>query len=249
MRRCLPIGWGESSLGEVAEGPGVFCGQLVHDVPVLERGRQDLPGVGFHLEVVAEGGVGRQLVEDAEDVVGGGFEAGGWGGVEGDVEMDAPFAGAGRSARGGVVEGIFEVAEAVEIALGGPDDHLMEVDGVGEGLEGGEGFRGWGEAEGVAEVEFADFDAGGAEAAQGGGGVLELDGEVAAIVIDAQEGIEAVVAGPVLAQLFEEAEGFLGGFKVAEGLGFEAEVEEATGGGADAFDVLEATPEVGAGDP
>ena len=93
-------------------------------------------------------------------------------------------------------------------------------------------------------MELADFDAIFLERAEGGLRFLKFDGEMAGIVVDAEVFVETRIVGVFSAESLEETDGFGGGFKPAERLGFEAEMEFASGAGAEGGDVLDAAPDI-----
>ena len=73
------------------------------------------------------------------------------------------------------------------------DDDLMEVGGFVEGFDGFEGVGvGWVEGEGGGEVDLGDAEAGVAEGIEGGGAVVEFEGEVAGVVVDADALVDDV---------------------------------------------------------
>ena len=148
---------GEVAFAEFGEGPEVFAFELVFDGGGAEVAWEDFPCVGFHFEVLAERWVGCEDVEGGDEVIGGGVEVVLRWGVEGDVEVDAPFFDA--AAEGIAGEGDGEVAVAFEDTVFASGDDLVEVDVVGERLHEFERGGGRGEFEGGAEVEFADADA------------------------------------------------------------------------------------------
>src|SRR5439155_13459394 len=61
---------GHAALRQTRERPFVFRDELVHDVPVLQLGRQNFPGVGLHLDVRTKRRVLFQNVHHAEEVIG-----------------------------------------------------------------------------------------------------------------------------------------------------------------------------------
>ena len=148
---------GEVAFAEFGEGPEVFAFELVFDGGGAEVAGEDFPCVGFHFEVLAEGWVSCEDVEGGDEVIGGGVEEVLRRGVEGDVEVDAPFFDA--AAEGIAGEGDGEVAVAFEDTVFASGDDLVEVDLVGERLHEFERGGGRGEFECGAEVEFADADA------------------------------------------------------------------------------------------
>ncbi len=79
--------------------------------------------------------------------------------------------------------------------------------------------------------------------------VVELKGEVAGVVVDADVLCEAISAEVAVAapseEALEEGDGFFGVFEVAEGLWFEAEVEVFTGFEREGLDEARAGVEVG----
>jgi hypothetical protein len=238
----------DGATGQFGEGPGVFGGELIDDRMLFEGGGEDFPGIGFHLEMLAQPGVLPDFVEDTGDVVRGGLENAVGCGVERDVEVDAPFVvELGTVQRG--EQRLVEVGVAHQFAVGPTFDHLMEIDGIDEGLEGKPGPRGGVEAERIGEMDLGDADAGPSETADGFGGVFVFDGEMAAVVIDAEVGIDAEIAGMITAETIKEPGGFVGGFEVATGFGFESEMKVVAGGAGQLFEEDGELMELIAGDP
>jgi len=125
------------------------------------------------------------------------------------------------------------------------DDDLVEVGGFVEGFDGLEGGGvGGGEFEGAGEVDFANAESGGAEGVEGGAAVVEFEGEVTGIVVDADAAFDEVGVGGDGEEALEKGEGLGGVFEVAEGFGFEAEVEVLAGLLREGFDVVGAGFEV-----
>ena len=141
-------------------------------------------------------------------------------------------------------EGVREIAVKSAPAGGVPDDGLVEVDRIGKVLEGGPGGGGGPGFEGGTEMDFAEFDAVVGQAGQPGGGFLELNGEMAGVVIDPQMGGQTRVAGMLRAELFEKMNCFGGGLEEAEGFGFEAKVEGLAGAVGQAGDVFNGLPKI-----
>ena len=207
----------EGAGAEFVEGPGVFVRELVDDVALLHGARENFPGVGFHFDVAAESGILGEEIDDAEDLVAGGVEEFGGAALEWDVEMDSPFGelGVGESVEcGSFGEGDVEVFGAGDAAVGPAGDDLMDVNGLDEIGERGAGGASGADFERRAEMEFADLNAVGAEAADGIGGGFVFDGEMAGVVIDAEMAGKAIVVGTIRAQLMEEIHRFGGGFQV-----------------------------------
>ena len=71
-------------------------------------------------------------------------------------------------------------------------------------------------------MDLADLDPGAAQALERLGGRLELDGEMAAVVVHAQMLIEPHVARTIRAQLLEERHGLAGRLQEATRLGLQA---------------------------
>src|ERR1700722_15463762 len=93
-------------------------------------------------------------------------------------------------------------------------------------------------------MELADLDSG---LLQGGEGILrllEFDGEMAGVVIHAEELIEPRVLFVFAAQLFKKGDGFGGIFQQPEWFRFEAEVQFASGPGAGPGNMFNAAPEI-----
>lgn len=238
----------DAAFAEFSEGPGVLGRELIDDGVLLQGTGQDFPGVRFHLEMVAQAGLAADFVEDTGDMLGGGFETIAGRGVERDVEMHAPLDVELGAIQGGG-EGFVEVGVPDDFAVGPTFDDLMEIDGVEEGAEGLAGGRGGMNPEGVAEMDLGDQDSRPAETTECLSGRLELDGEVAAVVIDAEVGIEAQVARSVGPHPFEEPDRFVRGLQVAAGLGFESEMEATAGAARKLFEEFDDGPEVFPGCP
>ena len=108
---------------------------------------------------------------------------------------------------------------------------MVQVSGLHKGGDGGAtggiGFH----AQGGAEVDFTEAQAGGGEAIEGDGGGFEFHAEMATVVVDADVTEKAVGfdGGVTGAPAVEEGDGLGGGFEITTRLGFEAEVEVATG--------------------
>ena len=238
----------DAAFAEFSEGPVVLSGELINDGVLLQGTGQDFPRVRFHLEMVAQAGLAADFVQDTGDMLGGGFEPIPRRRVEGDVEMHAPLDVELGAVEGGG-EGFVEVGVPDDFAVGPTFDDLMEVDGIEEGSEGLAGGRGGMNPEGVAEMDLGDEDSCPAETTECLSGRLELDGEVAAVVIDAEVGIEAQVARSVGPQSFEEPDRFVRGLQVAAGLGFESEMEATAGAAGKLFEEFDDGPEVFPGCP
>jgi hypothetical protein len=185
--------------------------------------------------MLAKAGLTPDFIEDAGDMICGGLEDAAGSGMERDVEVDTPF-GVELGTIDGGEQGFVEIGVADEFAIGTSFDDLMEVDGIDEGLEGESCFGSGVEAEGVGQMDLGDADAGLAKASDGFGGVFVLDGEMTAVVIHAEVGIDAEIAGMIIAEAVEETGGFEGGFEVATRFGFEAKMEVMAGGTGEVFE-------------
>ena len=164
-------------------------------------------------------------------------------GMKGYMEMDAPLVRAGGGGDGRR-KGLVEVPMPKELTRGASFDDLVEIHGVHESPEGlARGARG-AHGEGVGEMNLADKDAGRAEPVQGPGRGLEFHGEVAAVVVDPKERVDAGVVGPVGAHAIEEGHGLGGGFEVAAGLGFEAKVQGSAGAAGEVVQEIDELPQV-----
>jgi hypothetical protein len=93
-------------------------------------------------------------------------------------------------------------------------------------------------------VEFADADAVVFEGFESLLGVLEFDGEVAGVVVDAEVGEEAVVVGAFGVEAIEELDDFSGRFYEAEGFRFEVQVEGMSGFLLELVEEVDAFPEL-----
>lgn len=201
--------------------PVIFGADLVGE-GFLEMVWKNAPGVGLDFEMGAGFGMIPEVGEGGFGMIQGRAEGGEGFGVEGDVEVDAAFGG------GGVAIEVREVSETGEGA--GVEDDLMKIGGfvkLTDRLEGLGVLRI--EGEGVGEVDFRDAQAGVAESFERGMAVVELEGEVAGVVVDADVLGEAVGAEVALGapgeEAFEKGDGFFGVFEVAERFGFKSEVE------------------------
>src|SRR4051812_32193634 len=95
-------------------------------------------------------------------------------------------------------------------------------------------------------MDFADLDSMLQQARQRVLRLLELHREMAGVIVDAQMLGEAWIARMFRAQALEEVDRLAAAFEQAERFGFEAEMHLAAGLLADAGDVLDAAPEIGA---
>ena len=234
----------ESALGEAGQGPGVFAGQLVHHIALFQVGGHDLPGVGLHLEMLAEAGIGFHGIEHADEMVGRGVETAPGFGVQRDVEMDAPL-GQGRArGRGGGGQGVVQIGVPHERSVGASLDHLMEVDVFGEGLKRLTDPGGGSHAQGVAQMDLAQTDAGRPQTGERLGGGFEFDGQVAAVVVHAQTPVEPGVSGAHGAQRVEPVDAFGGGLERAQGFGLKPQVQVVARSVGQFFEKVHALPEL-----
>ncbi len=93
-------------------------------------------------------------------------------------------------------------------------------------------------------MELADFDAVIHQAGQRVLRFLKFHGKMAGIVIHAQMFGEPFVARMFGAKMIKEMQRLRGAFQQAKRFGFQAQMELASGPGADASDVLDAVPDV-----
>jgi hypothetical protein len=140
-------------------------------------------------------------------------------------------------------EGVAQIAIDYALAIGAEDDGLMKIDVVGKGAERFADLKGWGDAQGVAEMNLAEFDLVLVQQSKGVRGFLELDCQMAGVVVHTEK-VQAFIPRMLGIQAIEEMNRFTAGFQQAERFGFESEVHFAVGLRADARDVLDATPEV-----
>jgi hypothetical protein len=169
---------------EMGERPRVLFFELFFDGGAAELRWQDFPCVGFHFQMGAKRGVFAEEGEGIGEVVAGVTEGFVRWSVEGDVKVDAPFIADWLAAQGGG-ERLGEVTMAAELAVVHASDGLVKVDVLLESREGAKRRRCGLEAEGVAEVKFAQTNAGIAKGAQRGRGVFVFYGEVAGVIVDA----------------------------------------------------------------
>jgi len=84
---------GHAAFRHLSQRPLVFRDELVHDVPVLQLGRQNFPRVRLHLNVRAKRRVPFQNVHHPEEMIGSGVKQRRRFAVQRDVEMNPPFEG------------------------------------------------------------------------------------------------------------------------------------------------------------
>ena len=145
--------------------------------------------------MLTELGLCLDRIQDSNQVVGCGIESSLGSRVQRDVEMDPPL-GQGNSrsgCRGG--QCIVEISMPNEGAVGPSFDDLMEINVFGEGLERLADLSRRTYAECVAQMDLAQPDTRGLQPCQGLGRSLVLDGQVAAVVVDAQMTVDAPVSG------------------------------------------------------
>src|SRR5437867_9865880 len=101
----------------------------------------------------------------------------------------------------------------------------MEVDVVGEGAQGIESFRHGPEFERRAKMNFAELEAVSLESTDDLVRFLELDGQMAGVVVHTQMPVQAWVARPLGTQRVEELPGLLAGLQETQRLRLQAEVK------------------------
>jgi hypothetical protein len=143
--------------------PVELGGDALLDGRGAEGGGEDVPGVGFDLEVHL-----REMGDAGQEVRGefgaGGMERAGLREMEGDVKVDADLGG---TEGWECVECGGEIGPACDVAIGEACFDLMEIDGL---VEGAQGIKGGGRvdgAEGGGDLDFGDADAFGFVKAQG----------------------------------------------------------------------------------
>jgi len=161
-----------------------------------------------------------------------------------DVEMDAPLFLGIELGGTGAGERLVQIGVASEGAVAITGDHLVKINRIDKGLQGGAVGSGGNDFERGAEMKFADANAAGRQAAQSGFGGFVFDGKVAAVVIHAKVLAESFVFRAVGLELLEKIEGFRSRFEKAERFGLEAEVERLTGTGGDLLDMIDSAPEL-----
>ena len=206
----------------------ILCCDLFFDRALQSIGK-NAPGVGFDFEMLAGVGISNTPLQGFLDVgVRRTKRVGGFG-IEWDVEMHTCLTEiAGLQVPG--IDGFEEhrkIFETFEGAIGSTRDDLMKI---GRFVELTDRFQrggiGWVQAQGIGEMDFrqADvrIDRDGIERFLC---VVELDCEVAAIVVQADALLDDGGAGGIAVESFEKCQGFRGVFKMTERFGFEPEVE------------------------
>lgn len=229
----------------------VFADELIYDASLFSFRRQHFPSVGFHLEVRASSRMLFDEVQSSRDVVGGVAEEFGWRRVERDVKVNAPFWERGgfflygRARRRGFGgERVCQIWITADIAVRRAFDDLVEINVVCVGRKVFANFGRRRRFQGRTEMNFADWNFVLLQAAQGFLRIFKLHGHMAAVVVNAQVILHPQVAGAIFAHLFEESDGFLAGFQVAKGFGFQAESQFFAGAAAELLDVVDAFPQV-----
>ena len=109
---------------------------------------------------------------------------------------------------------------ADEGAVGASFNDLMEINVFGEGLKRLADLGRGTDTQGVAQVDLAQPYARGLQPCQGLGRRFVLDGQVAAVVVDAQMTVDAPVSGAQGSQSIEITHALAGGLEGAQRLGF-----------------------------
>src|SRR3989442_15974336 len=94
-------------------------------------------------------------------------------------------------------------------------------------------------------MDLAEFDPVMTQTGERFRSVLELDRQMAAVVIDAEMFVQPEVARTLGPQQLEELHGFRAGFQVTERFRFENELKWFAGTSGEPLEVLDAAPEVG----
>src|SRR6185369_7539342 len=110
--------------------------------------------------------------------------------VERDMEMDPPFGRRGGIIGSGVLPFAGKCVVQVQVlhpgTVGPADDHLVQVNVIGERSQGAPGLRGGSNLERGTKMDFAEFYPMLNELANGVARLFELDRKVTSVVIDAQ---------------------------------------------------------------
>ena len=120
-------------MAKMFQRPLIFCDELIDHIAVFKGLGHDLPGVGFHFEVLTEGRVSAKQFQDSEDMIGGVFEQLGRLAMEGDVEMNTPLL-KGLSA-GGLLQGDVQVAVTGYGSVERSSDDLVKISVLRESLQ------------------------------------------------------------------------------------------------------------------
>ena len=118
----------------------------------------------------------------------------------------------------------------------------MKIDVLREACQAVEQLGAWPHLERRTEMKLADADALGGQRAKRVGGFLELDREVAGVVVDAQSLGQAIIAGPLVAELAIKPDHLVARLKVAQRLWLESKVEILAALFAERVDVLDDLP-------
>lgn len=206
----------------------ILCGDLLLD-RTLEGVGEDAPSIGFDFEMLAGVGMFYAPMQGFLDVGVSGTERVGGFGVERDVEMHTSLAEI-TELQGSGIDGFEEhreIFETLERAIGSTRDDLMKIRRLVELTDRFErGGIGGVQAQGVGEMNFRQADVRvdryGVERFFG---IVELDGEMAAIVVQADALLDEVGVGGIAVESLIKCQGFRGVFKMAKRFGFKAEVE------------------------
>ena len=194
----------------------------------LHGTREHAPSVGFYFKVGADAGIASAEFEDVFDLIAGGME--GWFRelIEGDMEMDSPLFGI--ASIGVCRKAVREIDMAGNAAVGVTLHHLVEISRF---IKGADGFDGTIfariEGEGGGEVDLGNADAFVSHDSERTTGILILESEVAAVIVDADAALDLFVVIGVGEEAIVKTQGLLGVLEVTEWFGFESEVEVSFG--------------------
>ena len=149
----------------------------------------------------------------------------------------------GSLGKGERIRQVLEAAERLVRAVAGDD--LMKIDRLVVATQAGDVFRRGLELQRRAEVQLAEADAGPGDAIQGLGGLFELNGEMAGVVVQADELEEIAILRVLIEVEAEELQRLAARLKQTERFRLQTEVQIVPALFGHLFDVLAAEAQVG----
>lgn len=227
------------------EGPLVLFDELVYDIARVEFTGKNFPGVGFHLDVLALRRILREPIHRAFDVVAGALEAIGRLRVQRNVKVHAPFVTHLIRLILSELKSQRQVTETTQWRGGAVvGDDLVEVDRLVKTTQFfqhvGRGFQ----LQRGAKVKLADADACTRDSGKGAFWSFILHGQMAGIVVQADEFEEVFVLRIAVVVETEEFQHLAAGFDEAERFRLQAQVQVVPSGNADFLNVLAAETQV-----
>src|SRR4051812_31986517 len=160
--------------------------------------------------------------------------------MQGNMKMDPPFVTGGL----GALESNIKIAIALNSSIVFALNYLVKINVIRKGLQGLPHLGGGLDFESGAYVNLADPDLVVLKAFHDGPRLFKLDGQMAGVVVDAEELIDSAVARPRFSQTLEKSNSLFARFQKAKRLWLKTEVERLAGALTELRNMINTVPKV-----